>query len=100
MTSNEEEGVCYAQPKTLADRLRVANAFVTAHQYFSPLLVDGVENVAEEIYAGWPERLYVVDEHGLIAYKGGPGPFGYEPDEVEAWLAARFPDVPADVAER
>ena len=33
-----------------------------------------------------PERLYVIDEQGKIAYKGKVGPFGYEPDEVEAWL--------------
>ena len=38
----------------------------------------------------WPERLYVVDEKGEIVYKGKPGPFGYHPEEVEAWLAARF----------
>ena len=42
------------------------------------------------LYAGWPERLYVVDEKGVIAYKGKTGPFGYDPDEVEAWLAERF----------
>ena len=47
-------------------------------------------NAADEAYAGWPERLYVIDEHGAIAYKGKPGPFGYEPDEVEAWLKTRF----------
>ena len=28
---------------------------------------------------------------GKIVYKGKPGPFGYHPEEVEAWLANRFP---------
>jgi iodothyronine deiodinase-like protein len=32
-----------------------------------------------------------VDEQGAIVYKGKPGPFGYHPEEVEAWLAKRFP---------
>jgi hypothetical protein len=27
----------------------------------------------------------------VIVYKGKPGPFGYHPEEVEAWLTARFP---------
>ena len=53
------------------------------------MLVDRMENAADEEYAGWPERLYVIDEKGTIAYKGETGPFGYHPEEVEAWLDAQ-----------
>ena len=35
---------------------------------------------------------------GTIVYKGKPGPFGYHPEEVEAWLAKRFPEVSAPPA--
>jgi type I thyroxine 5'-deiodinase len=91
MDANEEEDVCYPQPRTLEQRLAIANDFVERFDYELPLLVDPIENPAEEAYAGWPERLYVIDEEGTIVYKGEPGPFGYHPDEVEAWLAARFP---------
>ena len=45
------------------------------------------------IYAGWPERLYVIDEKGKLVYKGGMGPFEFHPEQVEAWVARRFPDV-------
>jgi type I thyroxine 5'-deiodinase len=90
MDSNEEQGICYAQPTTLAERLAIAGDFVKHSKYEIPLFVDNLENRADDLYAAWPERLYVIDESGLIAYKGGMGPFGYEPDEVEAWLAARF----------
>lgn len=92
MDSNETEGVCYKQPKTLDDRLVIARDFVKRSDYDIPLLVDGIANRADELYAGWPERLYVIDETGAIAYKGEPGPFGYHPEEVEAWLRDRFPD--------
>ena len=92
MESNETEGVCYKQPKTLDDRLVIARDFVTRSDYDIPLLVDGIANRADELYAGWPERLYVIDETGAIAYKGEPGPFGYHPEEVEAWLRDRFAD--------
>jgi hypothetical protein len=47
-----------------------------------------MDNAADELYAGWPERLYVIGADGRIAYKGKTGPFGYHPEEVEAWLAA------------
>ena len=93
MESNEKEGVCYPQPTTLKDRVRVANDFVRRFQYRIPLVVDPIENPANRTYAGWPERLYVVDENGTIVYKGKPGPFGYHPEEVEAWLANRFGEV-------
>jgi len=86
MSSNEKEGVCYPQPKTLADRVAIAQSFVDTYGYSVPMYVDDVDNAADELYAGWPERLYVIDEQGKIAYKGKVGPFGYEPDEVDAWL--------------
>ena len=89
MDSNETEGVCYAQPKDLAQRLAIARDFVSREGYEIPLVVDRMENPADEVYAGWPERLYVVGADGKIAYKGKTGPFGYEPDEVDAWLDAR-----------
>lgn len=93
MDSNVKEDVCYPQPTNMADRVRIANDFVKRFHYAIPLVVDPIENPANKAYAGWPERLYVVDESGTIAYKGKPGPFGYHPEEVEAWLKARFPDV-------
>ncbi len=89
MTSNEDEGVCYAQPTTLGERQRIARDFVERSKWTIPLLVDGIENTADGLYAGWPERLYVIAADGTIAYKGEPGPLGFEPEEVEAWLAAR-----------
>jgi len=92
MKSNEKESVCYAQPKTLSDRVRIANDFVKRFHYGMPLYVDPIENPANAAYAGWPERFYILDEGGTIVYKGRPGPFGYHPEEVEAWLAKRFPE--------
>jgi hypothetical protein len=91
MESNEKEKVCYPQPKTLAERVAIANDFVQRFRYPVPLAVDDIDNRANARYAGWPERFYIVDEKGVIVYKGRPGPFGYHPEEVETWLAERFP---------
>lgn len=89
MASNEEQGVCYAQPRTLEQRLAIAKDFVAKNDYGMPMLVDRMDDAANGIYAGWPERLYVIDASGKVAYKGKTGPFGYAPDEVEAWLDAQ-----------
>jgi hypothetical protein len=90
MDSNLKDGVCYRQPRTTQDRVRIAAEFVERFHFEIPLLVDPIDDRANTIYAGWPERLYVVDEAGRIAYKGKPGPFGYHPEEVAAWLTERF----------
>ena len=54
-----------------------------------PFGVDDMSNTANDAYAAWPERLYIIDESARIAYRGGMGPFHYDPKEVRAWLAAR-----------
>ena len=90
MDSNVKDDVCYPQPKTTEDRVRIANDFVKRFRFQLPLLVDPIDDRANAIYAGWPERLYVIDETGTIVYKGKPGPFGYHPEEVAAWLKERF----------
>jgi len=102
MDSNEEEDVCYRQPRSLGDRLAIARDFTERFDYPIPLLVDGMDNGAMHLYSGWPERFYIVGADGTIAYKGAPGPHGFLPEEVEAWLdehppAAAVP-ASADVA--
>ena len=42
-----------------------------------------MEDSVNQAYGGWPDRLYLVGVDGKIAYKGGRGPFGFEPDELE-----------------
>ena len=87
MDSNEKEDVCYKQPKSTVERVRIANDFVKRFNYPIPLAVDPIEDHCEKVYAGWPERFYIIDAAGTIVYKGEPGPFGFHPEEVEAWLA-------------
>jgi type I thyroxine 5'-deiodinase len=91
MTVNEEQGVCYRQPTSLEDRVMIANDFITRFEYSIPLVVDPMDNPAEEAFAAWPERLYVIGTDGRISYKGRKGPFGFDPDELEHWLETNLP---------
>lgn len=93
MKSNVKDDVCYAQPKNLEQRLYIANDFIKRFKYPVPFGVDDMSNQAEGAYSAWPERLYVIDEGGHIAYRGGMGPFHYDPKEVRTWLAARYGEV-------
>jgi hypothetical protein len=94
MKSNVKDDVCYAQPKNLQQRVAIANDFIKRFSYPVPFGVDDMTNVADRAYSAWPERLYIIDESGRIAYRGGMGPFSYHPEEARAWLAARFGAVP------
>jgi type I thyroxine 5'-deiodinase len=49
-------------------------------------LVDTMDNKTEQDYTAWPERLYVVSKQGKIAYKGRPGPGGFNPQELSEFL--------------
>lgn len=95
MKSNEKDkdDVCYAQPKTIAQRVAIANDFTQRFKFRVPFGIDQMDNAANDAYAAWPERLYILDESGRVAYKGGNGPFKYDPKEVRAWLASRYGEV-------
>jgi hypothetical protein len=90
MKSNLKDDVCYAQPKNLEQRVAIAKDFTKRFGYSLPFGIDDMTNAADLAYSAWPERLYIIDESGHIAYRGGMGPFNYNPSEVRDWLAARY----------
>jgi hypothetical protein len=90
---NVEENICYPQPKTLAQRVAIANDFTQRFHFPLPLGIDPMTDLADHLYSGWPERIYIIDESGKLAYCGGIGPFNYHPEEARAWLEHRFPPV-------
>src|SRR5690242_18600997 len=90
MKSNVKDDVCYAQPKTLEQRVAIAKDFTWRFKFPLPFGIDDMSNAADNAYAAWPERLYVIDETGHVAYRGGMGPFNYKPAEVRDWLAAKY----------
>jgi hypothetical protein len=80
---NETDDVVYAQPTSENARIEVASACLLDLQLEMPLVLDEMSNAVDTAYAALPERLYVVDAQGRIAYRGDPGPFGFHPDEWE-----------------
>jgi hypothetical protein len=90
MKSNVDESICYPQPQTLAQRVAIANDFIQRFHFPLPISVDDMHETADLAYGGWPERIYIIDESGEIAYRGGLGPFNYHPEEARAWLERKF----------
>ena len=70
-------------PTNLFERYQVANTCVNDLKVTIPCLIDDMNNSAARAYKGWPDRLYIVSKDGKIAYRGGPGPNGFLPHEME-----------------
>ncbi len=84
--ANRRDSIIYAQPTTIGRRKEIATSCSTALKLTMPCLVDGMDNHVDDAYAAWPERLFVVDVDGRIAFASGQGPFGFEPKHVRKWL--------------
>ncbi len=79
---NPKSGISVAQPTTDAERCHVAAYACSELDVPFPAVADGVDDAVGIAYGAWPDRLYVVDETGVIAYRGGIGPFGFKPEAV------------------
>jgi len=82
--SNFKDKVLFATPKSEEERALVAGACISKLGIKIPAVIDGLGNSVESDYTGWPDRLYLVDTSGRVAYKSKPGPFGFKTDELRA----------------
>lgn len=86
MGSNVREGVVFRDPQSEAERTGVAESCVRKLGIRFPALIDGIDNTVERQYTGWPDRLYLIDREGRVAFKSEPGPFGFHPANLETAL--------------
>ena len=87
MQSNVKDQVVFASPKNEEDRAFIAGACVRKLGIKFPAVLDEFGNSTEQAYTGWPDRIYLIDGNGHIAFKTKPGPFGFKPDDLAAALA-------------
>ena len=75
-------------PVTLDERNEVAKVCMTRLALEPiPALVDGMDDAVSKAYAAFPDRMYLVGRDGNIAYRGGPGPRGFDPEELAAAIS-------------
>lgn len=88
LDSNIDDNVLFALPKNSEERTCIAKQCVEDLKLEIPALVDGEENAVDRAYSAWPDRLYLIDRDGRVAFKSEPGPFGFDPDDLRAAIAA------------
>lgn len=87
LEANDQVGISIEQPLDFASRLQAATQCSAHLEITMPLAVDDVDDSVGHAYSGMPDRLYVIDREGFVAYKSGRGPFGFSPGEMEQSLA-------------
>ena len=91
LPSNEKQNVVFASPRSLEERVGLAETCVRRLSIKLPALIDDFSNRTERAYTAWPDRLYVIDRDGKVAYKSKAGPFGFKPLEARAVLSKLAP---------
>ena len=66
-------------PTTQQERNEVAARCARALSFEFTTLVDTMDDRTGARWAGWPERLFVIDKAGKVVYAGQQGPFGFWP---------------------
>lgn len=87
MQSNVRDNVVFASPKNEEERAIIAGACMRKLGLKFPAVLDEFGNSTEKAYTGWPDRMYVIDPRGKVAFKSKPGPFGFEPSQLQTALA-------------
>lgn len=77
------------QPQKLEERVAAAKKLRGWFETDAPYYIDLMDDNARLAYGAWPERLAIIED-GKLAFYGGPGPFEYFPEKVEAWLSEKF----------
>jgi Iodothyronine deiodinase len=86
MDSNKTDNVVFDQPTVFGERQSVAQTCCSRLSLSMPCVVDSIDNQVDGLYASWPERIFVVEDDGKIAYAGKQGPWGFKPQEAEQAL--------------
>ena len=90
-----DRGTSVKEPTTIAERFGVAATCRAELGLKLPMLIDDMQNTADAAYSGWPDRLFLVDTKGKIAYRGDRGPRGFEPSELGSAIDALLGKKPA-----
>ena len=79
VTPNRDEDILVNDPTSNDERLEVAASCAINLQIRMPVVVDDIDDGIASAYGALPDRLYLVNSDGNIAYQGEPGPWGFDP---------------------
>ncbi len=88
VSMNRDQGIAVVDPTSNEERLEVASACALRLAIRMPVVVDDVDDAIASAYGALPDRLYLVGEGGRIVFQGEPGPWGFDPQALQAAIEA------------
>ena len=82
MESNLKDKVIFSSPANEEERGAIASACMRKLEIKIPAALDEFGNSTEKAYTAWPDRIYLIDASGRVAFKSQPGPFGFKASEL------------------
>jgi hypothetical protein len=82
ISPNRDNGIVVNDPTTTEDRFEVAQTCALRLKIRMPVVVDDIDDQIASAYGALPDRLYLIDQDGLVAYQGERGPWGFKPDDL------------------
>ena len=83
VTMNIDEDVLIADPTNDNERAEAATSCALRLEITMPVVIDPIDDRLASAYGALPDRLYLVGTDGRIAYQGDPGPWGFDPDQLD-----------------
>lgn len=87
-SANEDQGICFKQPKTNEERIKVVRAFLANFHVEGELLIDDISNEIDSLFEAKPERLFIL-RGNVVRYRGGLGPAFYQLDQL-SWALSEL----------
>jgi hypothetical protein len=87
VSKNLKDGIIYNKPITNDERADIAAACMLRFNFSFPMVLDDMDDGAEDVYVAQPERLYVLDRNGIITWKCGLCPQYFDIDAYEEALS-------------
>ena len=92
VSPNRDADILVNDPKTLEERVDVALTCAIRLQIRMPVVVDDLDDNIASAYGALPDRLYLIDQAGRVAFQGEPGPWGFDPSALETAIAGLLED--------
>jgi hypothetical protein len=80
---NRDQDIQVQDPASDEARHEVAATCAIHLKIQMPVVVDKVDDEIARAYGALPDRLYLIGKGGRVAFRGEPGPFGFQPEALE-----------------
>lgn len=84
VTMNRDQEILVNDPTTNDERVEVAATCALRLNIRMPVVVDDLDDQIASAYGALPDRLYLIDRGGKIAFQGDEGPWGFDPKALDA----------------